>query len=120
MDAAANDIIGTCPIGAMASLATAAGQNVFVYRFDRSVPGRGQAELGAFHSLEIPYVFGALRDPTWQWLPFTPDDAALSNLVQTYWANFAKPAMSTARVCPIGLYGPRVKWNSSNSERTAQ
>ena len=90
VDAAANDIIGTCPIGAMASLTSAAGQHVFVYRFDRAVPGKGQAELGAFHSIEIPYVFGALRDPTWQWLPFTPDDTALSNLVQTYWTNFAR------------------------------
>jgi carboxylesterase type B len=33
-----------------------------VYGFDRSVPGNGQEELGAFHSVEIPYVFGALRD----------------------------------------------------------
>ena len=90
VDAAANDIIGTCPIGAMASLTAAVGQHVFVYRFDRVVPGKGQAELGAFHSVEIPYVFGAQRDPTWRWLPFTPDDAALSNLIQTYWTNFAK------------------------------
>jgi len=40
--------------------------------------------------LEVPFVFGALRDPIWHWLPFTPEDAALSNLIQTYWTNFAK------------------------------
>lgn len=90
VDQAANDIVVACPVGAMAALTNAAGSHVFVYRFDRSIPGRGQAELGAFHSLEIPYVFGALRNTTWQWLPFTPDDAALSNLIQTYWTNFAK------------------------------
>jgi para-nitrobenzyl esterase len=90
LDQATNDLVGACPIGAMADLTTAAGQRVWVYRFDRSVPGKGEAELGAFHSLEIPYVFGVLHDPTWQWLPFTPDDAALSNLIQTYWTNFAK------------------------------
>lgn len=90
LDAALNDVIGACPIGAMAELTNDAGRHVFVYRFERSVPGKGEGELGAFHSLEIPYVFGALRDPTWKWLPFTADDAALSNLVETYWTNFAK------------------------------
>ena len=89
-DQALNDVIGACPIGAMASLASDAGQRVFVYRFDRSVPGKGQRELGSFHSLEIPYVFGAQQNPTWRWLPFTRDDAALSNLIQTYWTNFVK------------------------------
>lgn len=99
-DAALNDLIGACPIGAMAELTSDAGRHVFVYRFERSVPGKGEGELGAFHSLEIPYVFGALRDPTWQWLPFTPDDAALSNLVQTYWTNFAKSGTPNAQGLP--------------------
>ena len=90
LDQAANDLIGVCPIGAMAALTNAAGQRVFVYRFDRTIPGKGEAELGAFHSLEVPYVFGSLRDREWLWLPSTPDDAALSNLIQVYWTNFAK------------------------------
>jgi para-nitrobenzyl esterase len=90
LDHAANDVVGACPVAAMAELTSSVGQHVFVYRFDRSIPGKGEAELGAFHSLEIPYVFGAQHDPAWQWLPFTPDDAALSNLIQTYWTNFAK------------------------------
>ena len=100
VDQAANDIVAACPIGAMAALTDNAGQHVFVYRFDRSIPGKGQGELGAFHSLEIPYVFAALRDPTWQWLPFTPDDAALSNLIQTYWTNFAKSGDPNAQGLP--------------------
>jgi para-nitrobenzyl esterase len=100
LDQATNDLVGACPVGAMAELTKAAGQQVFVYRFDRSVPGKGEAELGAFHSLEIPYVFGALHDPTWQWLPFTPDDAALSNLIQTYWTNFAKTGNPNAQGLP--------------------
>jgi para-nitrobenzyl esterase len=90
LDGAANDLIGACPVGAMASLTNAAGQHVFVYRFDRSVPGKGETTLGAFHSLEVPYVFGSLRDREWQWLPSTTDDASLSELLQTYWTNFAK------------------------------
>jgi para-nitrobenzyl esterase len=89
VDKAVDDIGFVCPVGAIAALTSDAGQRVYVYRFDRSVPGRGEEELGAFHSLEVPFVFGALRDPIWHWLPFTPDDAALSNLIQTYWTNFA-------------------------------
>jgi para-nitrobenzyl esterase len=100
VDQAANDIVGVCPIGAMAALTNDDGQHVFVYRFDRSIPGKGEGELGAFHSIEVPYVFGALRDPTWQWLPFTPDDAALSNLIQTYWTNFAKSGNPNAQGLP--------------------
>ena len=99
-DQALNDTVGACPVGAMASLTSDAGQHVFVYRFDRSVPGKGEKELGAFHSLELPYVFGAEHDPTWQWLPFTPDDAALSNLIQTYWTNFAKSGNPNAQGLP--------------------
>jgi len=100
LDQAANDLIGACPVGAIASLTRDSGQRVFVYRFDRSIPGKGEAELGAFHSLEVPYVFGSLADPEWQWLPSTSDDAALSNLLQTFWTNFAKTGDPNAAGLP--------------------
>jgi carboxylesterase type B len=100
LDGAANDLIGACPVGAIASLTHASGQQVFVYRFDRSIPGKGEAELGAFHSLEVPYVFGSLKDREWQWLPSTADDASLSDLLQTYWTNFAKTSNPNASGLP--------------------
>ena len=90
VDQAANDIIAACPIGAEAALTNEIGQHAFVYRFDRSVPGRGQAELGAFHSLEIPFVFGTFGARTFSWLPFGATDQKLSQTVESYWTNFAK------------------------------
>ena len=100
LDRAANDLIAACPVGALASLSKAAGQHVFVYRFDRSIPGKGEAALGAFHSLEVPYIFGSLRDQEWRWLPSTDDDASLSDLLQTYWTNFAKTSNPNASGLP--------------------
>jgi hypothetical protein len=54
----------------MATLNAAAGHASFVYQFRRSIPGKGESDLGSFHSLELPYVFGALHHPVWSWLTF--------------------------------------------------
>ena len=90
IDQATNDMLLACPIGALSALITSAGQHAFVYRFDRSIPGRGEPTLGAFHGLEVPYVFNAFEDFSWRWLPFAEADHRLSASVETYWTNFAK------------------------------
>jgi para-nitrobenzyl esterase len=90
IDQASNDIVAACPIGAEAALTTSAGRKAYVYRFDRSVPGKGEAELGAFHSLELPYVFGTFEARSFSWLPVTATDHKLSQVIQAYWTNFAK------------------------------
>jgi para-nitrobenzyl esterase len=90
IDQGSNDMLMACPIGALAGLTRAAGRKVFVYKFDRSIPGKGEATLGAFHGLEIPYVFNNFHDRGWQWLPFTEADAALSGAIEVYWTNFAR------------------------------
>ncbi|MDB6088815.1 MAG: Carboxylesterase, type [Gammaproteobacteria bacterium] len=90
IDQASNDMLVACPLGAMATLVLASGQKAFVYRFDRTIPGKGAAELGAFHSLELPYVFREFEDPSWRWLPFTSADSRLSAAIQAYWTQFAK------------------------------
>jgi len=63
---------------------------VYRYYFERPSPGSEYhpAGSGAFHSDEIEYVFGTLNSrPGAHW---QPADYALSDLVQTYWTNFAK------------------------------
>ncbi len=90
IDQTGNDILAACPIGAEAALTTSAGQKAYVYRFDRSVPGKGEAELGAFHSLELPYVFGTFDARSFSWLPVNSTDHKLSQIIQAYWTNFAK------------------------------
>jgi para-nitrobenzyl esterase len=53
--------------------------------------------------LEIPYVFGTFRDPSWNWLPFEPVDSRLSEIMQTFWTNFAKTGNPNSRDLPRWL-----------------
>jgi para-nitrobenzyl esterase len=58
---------------------------VYRYRFEQALP---TAETrGAYHSAEIEFVFSVLSSKK---LPWRPEDRALSDLMSTYWANFAK------------------------------
>ncbi|HEX4068345.1 MAG TPA: carboxylesterase family protein [Acidobacteriaceae bacterium] len=63
---------------------------VYRYHFERPSPEDKfhAAGSGAFHSDEIEYVFGTLDSrigATWQ-----PEDRKLSDLIETYWTNFAR------------------------------
>lgn len=57
----------------------------YLYYFTRAVPGPASQRLGAFHALEIAYVFG-----NFSW-PFAWDDTdhKLSDSIMSYWVNFA-------------------------------
>jgi len=66
------------------------GVPVYRYHFERPAPADKfhPAGSGAFHSDEIEYVFGMLdsrNDAKW-----TPEDYKLSDLIETYWTNFAR------------------------------
>lgn len=64
------------------------GSKVFQYEFDDAPPmPDGHESHGAYHSAEIEFVFGDLASKK---LPWRPEDYKLSELMQTYWTNFAK------------------------------
>jgi len=62
---------------------------VYRYEFDQAPPpAAGSTESrGAYHSAEIEFVFGVLASKK---LPWRADDMKLSDLMSTYWSNFAK------------------------------
>jgi para-nitrobenzyl esterase len=56
---------------------------MYQYQFDRNTPG--MEARGAFHTAEIPFVFGNPGSAPW-----TAKDLQASNVVQQYWTNFAR------------------------------
>ncbi len=58
------------------------------YEFDQAPPSpAGAVSRGAYHSAEIEFVFGALASKDLSW---RPEDLKLSDLMSSYWSNFAK------------------------------
>jgi para-nitrobenzyl esterase len=64
---------------------------VFRYEFDDAPPAPASdssaPSRGAYHSAEIEFVFEALASKN---LPWRPEDEKLSDLMSSYWVNFAK------------------------------
>jgi para-nitrobenzyl esterase len=58
----------------------------WTYYFSRGIPWPDQPQYGAFHTSEVPYVFGNLNllDRPWE-----PIDRKLSATLMGYWVNFA-------------------------------
>jgi len=71
-----------------ADTATAKGSKVYMYQFTR-VPQTLLKFAGAFHGLEIFYVFGNLRADRVS-IPDDKIDLQLSQNMMQYWTNFAK------------------------------
>jgi len=60
---------------------------IYTYFFDRPIPWPVHPEFGAFHTSEVPYIFETLKllDRPWK-----PADFKLSEMMASYWSNFAK------------------------------
>ena len=57
----------------------------WTYYFTRAIPWPSNPQFGAFHTGEVPYVFGTLNrlDRPWQ-----EKDRQVSNTIMDYWVNF--------------------------------
>lgn len=69
------------------------GTKAYLYRFSHTVPSL--RFLGAFHSAEIPYVFGNMDK-----LKAQPADLRLSETMVSYWTNFARAGNPNAPGLP--------------------
>lgn len=70
--------------------AATGGSPVYRYEFDDALPSPADStepSRGAYHSAEIEFVFQALAS---KHLPWRPEDEKLSDLISSYWTNFAK------------------------------
>jgi para-nitrobenzyl esterase len=108
VDRASNDMLVACPVGAEIALVTRLGARAYLYRFDRSIPGKGEQKLGAFHALELPFVFQTFSSRSWRWLPVTQADRNLSAVMESYWTNFAKSGDPNGAGLPV--------WKAWNSD----
>ena len=73
-----------CPSLAIADAQRQLTDHVYVYRFSRIRP-MGE-KLLAYHGAEIPYAF----DTADHWLPANEIDTTLTNIMVSYWTQFAK------------------------------
>jgi para-nitrobenzyl esterase len=103
--------------------------NAPVYRYFFDLPSPGDRNhtvaMGAFHSDDIEYVFGALDSRPE--MAIRPEDRALSELMQQYWTNFAKtgnpngdpadPANSTLPTWPA--YNPTANYPVMHLDATS-
>ena len=86
-------------------------QPVYRYRFDLAPPADPNHTQGdvAYHSGEIPYVFGdldLLKGFAWR-----PEDRTLSKEMQQYWTNFAKTGDPNGDgLAKWPVYGPVGGW----------
>jgi len=79
------DAFFVCPARRTVRKAVANGAPVYRYIFSRSLEQELIADLGAFHSAEIPFVFGVDAFP----LGKVGSAAPLSESMQGYWTRFA-------------------------------
>jgi para-nitrobenzyl esterase len=105
------------------------GAPVYRYSFDRKVPvvpdtkvngvPATAKDVGARHAGEIEYVFGALDSSPK--VPWEPADRGLSDLMMSYWSNFARSGDPNGRDLPrwpryTGGGGPQVMHLDVTSE----
>lgn len=85
-----------------------AGEPTYVFHFDFvSNPMKERMPYGAGHGTDISYVFNTL-EARWGNPEITPADKKLANIMNTYWANFAKTGNPNGEGLPL--------WSAYSSE----
>ena len=84
----ATDTSFRCPTVMTQAFRASAGNAVYAYQFEQSLPGH--EAMGAAHTFELPYVFGNLSPSGFLGGAFIPVDHELSKTMQAFWTNFAK------------------------------
>jgi para-nitrobenzyl esterase len=82
------DMAFRCPSVTQATWHNAAHHPTYEYEFTHAIPG--QESNGAVHSADLPYVFGYFPKSGNIAGKFSEVDTKLSELIETYWTNFAK------------------------------
>lgn len=80
------------------SRAATAKTNAYTYYFSRGIPWPAHPEFAAFHTSEIPYVFGNLKvlDRPWSII-----DRQVSENMSSYWVNFIAKGDPNGKGLPI-------------------
>ena len=85
---------------------TAQGQPVHAYLFEHAFPGNDAALYGAFHTAEVPYIFGTLDLPG---VAISAADRQISDEMQDRWLAF----MRTGDPNPTGA---STSWRPASSD----
>jgi para-nitrobenzyl esterase len=87
----ATDMLFACPAQEIADAVTAGGSEAYLYQFTRVPDGPVCAAIGAYHTLELLYLFDALAVLTMPPLSCTPTaaDSGLAAMLQQAWTSFA-------------------------------
>jgi para-nitrobenzyl esterase len=88
-----------CPISEEALWHGATGSATYEYELDHAIPG--QEVLGAVHSADLPYVWGYFPKTGNISGGFGAVDEKLADLIETYWANFARTGNPNGEGVPV-------------------
>jgi para-nitrobenzyl esterase len=86
--ASKTDEMFACAARTWVNLQTRTGKSkAYLYFLNRVPPMPNARRYGAFHGSDLFYVFGTMNyHPEWAW---TPIDSRLSEIISSYWVNFA-------------------------------
>ena len=89
----------------------AKGEHAYIYQFGYvPAPMRERMQYGAGHGSEVAYVFNNLS-ARWGASEATPEDKKVAQMMNTYWANFAKTGDPNGKGLPLWL-----EYNTQNEE----